>query len=85
MNERRNVNGQQRKSRVKLGGISAPIAILITWGITNLWGQQMSQEIVIALATLVGSLVSVATICFWDLRGIALSYVFRRRDYDKKK
>jgi len=83
--ERRNVNGHQRKSRVKLGSVSAPIAILITWGITNVWGQQMSQEVVIALATLVGSMVSVLTICFWDLRSAVFKLIYSRRHSDGSK
>ena len=85
LREKRNVGNAQRKSRIKFGSASAPLAILITYAITDLWGKQMSQEVVIALSTLIGSGVSVVTICFWDLRGIVLNRVRRRRRADKWK
>jgi hypothetical protein len=82
--ERRAANGKSRKSRITLGGASTPIAILISYGVTDLWGHQMSQEVAIALATVIGSLTSVASVCFWDLRAIVLGHL-RRRAVDRKR
>lgn len=83
--ERRNVNGKQRKSRVAAGGVSAPVAIILTWTITEHWGTQMSDEVIIALATLVGSAVTAITVCFYDLRGMLLSRLYHRRQADESE
>jgi hypothetical protein len=45
----------------------------------------MSQEVIIALATVIGSLTSVASICFWDIRAMVLAHIRRRRQVDRKR
>lgn len=81
--ERRTVNGKQRKHRIAVGGISAPLSLLLVFLVRDIWGKPVTEELMIAISTLMGSLVSVATICFWDLRGIVLSRLRRRRQTDQ--
>ncbi len=73
--ERRATNGSQRKERMAAGGLAAPVSILANYIIFLLWGKNVSTEVAIAISSLVGSFVSVMTICFWDLRGLLLSWV----------
>ncbi len=81
--ERRTVNDKQRKHRVAVGGISAPLSLVLVFLIRDIWGKPMSEELIIGFSTLMGSATSVATICFWDLRGVILSRLRRRRQTDK--
>lgn len=82
--ERRTPNGKQRANRLAASGISAPLAIVITWLITNHMETEMSDEVLIALSTLIGSAVTATTVCFYDIRAILLSRL-NRRDVDKRR
>ena len=76
---RTNDDGKQRKLRVATGSASAPIAIIVSYVVYQFWGKTMTTEVMIAISTLMGSLVSVLSVCFWDLRGIVLSRLYKRR------
>lgn len=80
--ERRNINGAHRRQRVAMGGLSAPIAILVAMVVNRWFEKSMTDEEIIAVSAVVGSVVSTISICFWDLRGILLSYAFHRRSDD---
>jgi len=78
--ERRNAaNGHHRKQRIVAGTVSTPVAIIAGAIIHRLWGDELGQEVTIAIASVVGSMITATTICFWDLRGIALSWIFKGR------
>lgn len=77
--ERRNINGGQRRHRVSVGSASVPVAIIINFIVMKQWGIVLSDEMLIAVSTLIGSITSVVSICFYDLRGILLSRFMRRR------
>lgn len=83
--ERRTTNGGHRKSRVAASSISAPLSILVAFLINEIWGKSMSQEVVIAVSTLVGALVSTVSVCFYDLRGMLIGIIVRRRGMDRKR
>ena len=76
---RREVTGQDRKARIVVGGASVPIAILLNAVILRVWELDMGTDVSIALSSMLGSLVSVALLCFWDLRGVVLAYFAHRR------
>jgi hypothetical protein len=77
--ERRTVNGKQRAHRIAVGGVSAPISIVISTLIHHFWGDTMGTDFTIAVSSLASSLITVLAICFWDIRGIILSRMFKRR------
>lgn len=73
----------QRGSRLKVGGLSAPISILIAYAVHQLWGTEMSTEVTIAVSSLVSSIVTVFSLCFWDIRALLLERYRARRLEDK--
>lgn len=81
MDERRG-SGSQRKQRVALGASSSPVGIVLAWWLYNMLGWTMTEFELIAFSSVCGSITAAATICFWDLRGIALSLIHRRREKD---
>lgn len=44
----------------------------------------MSQEVVIAISAIIGAMVSTVSVCFYDLRGILIGVLVRRRTTDRK-
>lgn len=85
MNEERRSNGSGRKSRLALGGASSPIAILAAWYLYQWWGKPMDEFELIALSSVTGSVVSAVALCFWDLRGMLLSLIRKRRSVDRER
>jgi hypothetical protein len=85
MDEERRSNGSGRKSRLALGGASSPIALLLAWYLYQWWGKPMTEFELIALSSVTGSVTSALALCFWDLRGILLSLLRKRRSVDRKR
>lgn len=81
MDERRG-SGSHRKRRVALGASSSPFGIVLAWWLYNAIGWTMTEFELIAFSSFCGSVTAAATICFWDLRGMFLSRVHRRREED---
>lgn len=79
MEERRLDNGKLRKARVTAGGVSVPVAIIVTTILNHEWGETLGQDVTIAIASLVSSAISVSVLCFWDLRAIFLNKFRNRR------
>lgn len=78
MDERRVAN-KQRKSRVAIGGVATPLSLIVAYVFHEIMGKDMSTELAVAVSSIIGSLVGVASICFWDLRGLWLSWWRRSR------
>lgn len=79
MAERRVVSGLSRKSRVTVGGLSLPVSIIISWGFNKALGGDMPVDVTIAVSSVVGALVSVGSLCFWDIRAILMERFRKRR------
>lgn len=77
--DRRTANNKARSSRIAVGSMSAPLSIIISWILFDIWGKPVNTELTIAISTLMGSLVSLAALCFWDLRAILLNRFYNRR------
>jgi len=82
MADSRSGTSRSRASRLRAGGISAPISILVTYGVHQLWGTNMSTEVTIALTSLISSIVTIFSLCFWDIRAIFLERYKARRVED---
>ena len=68
-----------RKQRLAAGGISAPVAIVVAFLIHDVWETDVSNEEVIAISSLIGSGVTMASLCFWDFRELLLEWLHSRR------
>lgn len=80
--DKRGADPSQRKNRVALGfGAAVPAILLAKW-IKWEFGLELTVDEAIYLAGAIGSITSVASICFWDLRGIAMTFFYHRRGND---
>ena len=68
-----------RGHRLVVGGISAPVALVVAFLIHDVWEKDVSNEEVIAISSLIGSAVTMASLCFWDLRDMWLEWLDSRR------
>ena len=86
-NDRRRRVERGRYRRVTAGGFGAALAIVIVQILahTVFKGTTMDYSLVIAIATLTGSVVTVVTICAHDIRDIVLAIVMQRRKTDRKQ
>lgn len=73
---------QQRSTRLKAGGVGVAASLILVFCIEEFvlpsYGsthKYLPDYIVIALATLVGSLTTMVTICYWDIHDIALAWM----------
>ena len=82
MEEQRESNVRSRGKRITAGGVSVPIALIVSYIIKETWGHDMPDDVLIALASVIGSLVTVGTLCFNDIRGVLLARMKRRRAED---
>lgn len=83
MHEKRSQNHNgQRKTRVTLGATSSPVGIVFAWAIYHQLGWKMSEFELIAFSSVIGSVTSAMAICFWDLRGLLLNRIYKRRKDD---
>ncbi len=69
-----------RKQRIALGGISAPIAIIVAFAVNDIMEKNMSNEVIIAISSLIGSTVTVIGICVWDVRDMIYAMIDRKRE-----
>lgn len=79
MAERRVLDGRQRKSRIAVGGVATPLSIVIAYLFHRSFGTDMSMELTVALSSIIGSIVGVGSICFWDIRALILSWLKQKR------
>lgn len=77
--------GSHRSQRLTIGGLSAPLALVLSFFYDQHFGQEMPDQVSIAIATLIGSLVSVGALCLEDLRCLILAYFRHRRYTDKRR
>lgn len=83
---RRSTQNPARKQRLIAGTSSAPLAIVVCYAVNKVFDiPPEDQTLNIAINTLVGSAVTVLTLCFWDLRAILLERFGRKRASDRKR
>lgn len=81
----RRINVQPRKTRLTVGTASVPAGIVVCWVISNyMGGKEMPQEVAMSVGAIVGSITSVLSLCFQDLRGIFLARFRGKREEDRK-
>lgn len=77
-NRRRRTDGE-RGSRLAAAGISVPLAVIINHYLVKFDGSLGEPDMQAAVTSLIGSLVTILVVCFYDVRGLILSQWFRRR------
>lgn len=73
----------ERKKRLTVGGASVPAAIVACWVINEyIVGKDMPQEVAMSVGAMIGSLMSIISLCFNDLRAIFLARFRNQRSED---
>lgn len=74
---------QPRKQRLTVGTASVPAGIVVCWIVSHIWGKEMPQEVAMSVGAIVGSITSIMSLCFQDLRSVLLARFRPKRDEDK--
>ena len=75
-----------RKHRLVAGGSSMPAAVILCYLANKYLGVPTDDHMLTAaIDTLIGSVVTAATMCFWDIRSMILSRFGRKRAADRAR
>lgn len=74
--------GVERAHRLKAGGVGVAASLVLVFVIekTVLDGAKLPEYIVLAIASLVGSFTTGATICFWDIHDLLFTILRDQRE-----
>lgn len=75
----------KRSHRIAAGSLSVPVSIIVGGLIHHYWGDSLGTEFTIAAGSVAGSACTLLSLCFWDIRGLLLTRLRKRREHDGKK
>jgi len=70
--------GARRRWRIVSGTASAPFALLGAFFFRRHTGQELPDDVLIAVVTLIGVMTNHVIVCFWDVHELVNAYVGRR-------